>query len=198
MPQIAKQQQQLIQQQHKINMLQQQIQVGSRRRRRRTRPAPLSRLTRVCPVLPQQVNMPYVMIPAFHPSTQPLPVTSEPQMALPLQPIPCKPGENAGSRVRTLAVTPEPPGRPEPLNVQSRSSEAGLLGEGSEKVLSGRAASEPWSPQGRRRIEAPGERRRPRRYQKEPVNPVSSATIWKHLHLRFKLSSAFRQQKGLR
>uniref|UniRef100_H3C721 SRY-box transcription factor 13 n=1 Tax=Tetraodon nigroviridis TaxID=99883 RepID=H3C721_TETNG len=61
--QIAKQQQQLIQQQHKINMLQQQI---------------------------QQVNMPYVMIPAFH-STQPLPVTSEPQMTLPLQPIPCKP-----------------------------------------------------------------------------------------------------------
>uniref|UniRef100_UPI0037E7923D transcription factor SOX-13 n=1 Tax=Semicossyphus pulcher TaxID=241346 RepID=UPI0037E7923D len=62
--QIAKQQQQLIQQQHKINLLQQQI---------------------------QQVNMPYVMIPAFHHNTQPLPVTSEPQMTLPLQPIPCKP-----------------------------------------------------------------------------------------------------------
>ncbi|KAG7458304.1 hypothetical protein JOB18_004043 [Solea senegalensis] len=61
--QIAKQQQQLIQQQHKINLLQQQI----------------------------QVNMPYVMIPAFHHSTQPLPVTSDPQMTLPLQPIPCKP-----------------------------------------------------------------------------------------------------------
>nr|XP_046240809.1 transcription factor SOX-13-like isoform X2 [Scatophagus argus] len=61
--QIAKQQQQLIQQQHKINVLQQQI----------------------------QVNMPYVMIPAFHPNTQHLPVTSEPQMTLPLQPIPCKP-----------------------------------------------------------------------------------------------------------
>ncbi|XP_056887585.1 transcription factor SOX-13-like isoform X3 [Takifugu flavidus] len=61
--QIAKQQQQLIQQQHKINMLQQQI----------------------------QVNMPYVMIPAFHPNAQALPVTSEPQMTLPLQPIPCKP-----------------------------------------------------------------------------------------------------------
>uniref|UniRef100_A0AAQ6INS2 HMG box domain-containing protein n=1 Tax=Anabas testudineus TaxID=64144 RepID=A0AAQ6INS2_ANATE len=61
--QIAKQQQQLIQQQHKINLLQQQI----------------------------QVNMPYVMIPAFHPSTQPLPVTPDPQMTLPLQPIPCKP-----------------------------------------------------------------------------------------------------------
>ncbi|XP_029907900.1 transcription factor SOX-13 isoform X2 [Myripristis murdjan] len=61
--QIAKQQQQLIQQQHKINLLQQQI----------------------------QVNMPYVMIPAFHPNTQPLSVTSDPQMTLPLQPIPCKP-----------------------------------------------------------------------------------------------------------
>ncbi|XP_035803956.2 transcription factor SOX-13-like isoform X3 [Amphiprion ocellaris] len=61
--QIAKQQQQLIQQQHKINLLQQQI----------------------------QVNMPYVMIPAFHPNTQALPVTSDPQMTLPLQPIPCKP-----------------------------------------------------------------------------------------------------------
>ncbi|XP_077060077.1 transcription factor SOX-13 isoform X3 [Siphateles boraxobius] len=64
--QIAKQQQQLIQQQHKINLLQQQI---------------------------QQVNMPYVMIPAFHPNAQPLPVTSEGQMGLPLQPIPCKPVE---------------------------------------------------------------------------------------------------------
>ncbi|XP_069027080.1 transcription factor SOX-13 isoform X2 [Embiotoca jacksoni] len=61
--QIAKQQQQLIQQQHKINLLQQQI----------------------------QVNMPYVMIPAFHANTQTIPVTSDPQMTLPLQPIPCKP-----------------------------------------------------------------------------------------------------------
>ncbi|KAM4588480.1 transcription factor SOX-13 isoform 2-T2 [Odontesthes bonariensis] len=61
--QIAKQQQQLIQQQHKINLLQQQI----------------------------QVNMPYVMIPAFHPNTQSLSVTSDPSMTLPLQPIPCKP-----------------------------------------------------------------------------------------------------------
>ncbi|XP_070405189.1 transcription factor SOX-13 isoform X2 [Nothobranchius furzeri] len=58
--QIAKQQQQLIQQQHKINLLQQQI----------------------------QVNIPYVMIPAFHPNSQPLP---DPPMTLPLQPIPCKP-----------------------------------------------------------------------------------------------------------
>lgn len=62
--QIAKQQQQLIQQQHKINMLQQQI---------------------------QQVNMPYVMIPAFHPSAQALQVTSDPQLTLPLHSIPCKP-----------------------------------------------------------------------------------------------------------
>ncbi|XP_053249165.1 transcription factor SOX-13 isoform X3 [Podarcis raffonei] len=64
--QIAKQQQQLIQQQHKINLLQQQI---------------------------QQVNMPYVMIPAFPPSHQPLSVSPDPQMALPIQPIPCKPVE---------------------------------------------------------------------------------------------------------
>ncbi|KAL1775190.1 transcription factor SOX-13 isoform X1 [Sigmodon hispidus] len=64
--QIAKQQQQLIQQQHKINVLQQQI---------------------------QQVNMPYVMIPAFPPSHQPLPVTPDSQLALPIQPIPCKPVE---------------------------------------------------------------------------------------------------------
>ncbi|XP_062975321.1 transcription factor SOX-13 isoform X2 [Elgaria multicarinata webbii] len=63
--QIAKQQQQLIQQQHKINLLQQQI----------------------------QVNMPYVMIPAFPPSHQPLPVTPDAQMTLPIQPIPCKPVE---------------------------------------------------------------------------------------------------------
>uniref|UniRef100_A0A087XGE2 SRY-box transcription factor 13 n=1 Tax=Poecilia formosa TaxID=48698 RepID=A0A087XGE2_POEFO len=42
-------------------------------------------------VLSQQVNMPYVMIPAFHPNTQTLPVSSDPPMTLPLQPIPCKP-----------------------------------------------------------------------------------------------------------
>ncbi|XP_004578792.2 transcription factor SOX-13 isoform X3 [Ochotona princeps] len=64
--QIAKQQQQLVQQQHKINLLQQQI---------------------------QQVNMPYVMIPAFPPSHQPLPVAPDSQLALPIQPIPCKPVE---------------------------------------------------------------------------------------------------------
>ncbi|KAM9594802.1 transcription factor SOX-13 isoform 9-T11 [Morphnus guianensis] len=76
--QIAKQQQQLIQQQHKINLLQQQI---------------------------QQVNMPYVMIPAFTPSHQPLPVTPDSQLALPIQPIPCKPGERGA------------PGLPQPCGV---------------------------------------------------------------------------------
>ncbi|XP_041944629.1 transcription factor SOX-13-like isoform X3 [Alosa sapidissima] len=76
--QIAKQQQQLIQQQHKINLLQQQI---------------------------QQVNMPYVMIPAFHPSTQQMSVTSESQMGLPIQPIPCKPVEYP----MPLLPSPHPP-----------------------------------------------------------------------------------------
>ncbi|KAI2659028.1 Transcription factor SOX-13 [Labeo rohita] len=88
--QIAKQQQQLIQQQHKINLLQQQI---------------------------QQVNMPYVMIPAFHPNAQPLPVTSEAQMGLPLQPIPCKPVEYP------MPLLPNPHSTP-----VKRSS--GFLGEG--------------------------------------------------------------------
>lgn len=40
--------------------------------------------------------MPYVMIPAFPPSHQPLPVTPDSQLALPIQPIPCKPGERGG------------------------------------------------------------------------------------------------------
>ncbi|KAK0151231.1 Transcription factor SOX-13 [Merluccius polli] len=35
--------------------------------------------------------MPYVMIPAFHPNAQALQVPSDPQLTLPLQPIPCKP-----------------------------------------------------------------------------------------------------------
>ncbi|XP_015230751.1 PREDICTED: transcription factor SOX-13 [Cyprinodon variegatus] len=60
---IAKQQELLIKQQRTINQLQQQI----------------------------QVNMPFLMIPAFHPNSQPLPVTSESQMTYPVQPIPCKP-----------------------------------------------------------------------------------------------------------
>ena len=37
--------------------------------------------------------MPYVMIPAFHRSAQALQVTSDPQLSMPLQPIPCKPGK---------------------------------------------------------------------------------------------------------
>uniref|UniRef100_G3U9J0 SRY-box transcription factor 13 n=1 Tax=Loxodonta africana TaxID=9785 RepID=G3U9J0_LOXAF len=84
--QIAKQQQQLIQQQHKINLLQQQI---------------------------QQVNMPYVMIPAFPPTHQPLPVTPDSQLALPIQPIPCKPGEHQPvflpSRPRSALAMPRMP-----------------------------------------------------------------------------------------
>lgn len=46
--------------------------------------------------------MPYVMIPAFPPSHQPLPVTPDSQLALPIQPIPCKPGE-CGWGARPLA-----------------------------------------------------------------------------------------------
>ncbi|TTB41850.1 Transcription factor SOX-13 [Bagarius yarrelli] len=46
----------------------------------------------------QQVNLPYVMIPAFHPNTQPLPVSSDSQMGLPLQPIPCKPAADEPQR----------------------------------------------------------------------------------------------------
>ncbi|XP_044144339.1 transcription factor SOX-13 isoform X1 [Bufo gargarizans] len=73
--QIAKQQQQLIQQQHKINVLQQQI---------------------------QQVNMPYVMIPAF-PSAQA--VSTDPQMSPLMQQIPCKPVDYPMS----LIHNPTPP-----------------------------------------------------------------------------------------
>ncbi|XP_059573637.1 transcription factor SOX-13 isoform X2 [Alligator mississippiensis] len=80
--QIAKQQQQLIQQQHKINLLQQQI----------------------------QVNMPYVMIPAFPPSHQSLPVAPDSQLALPIQPIPCKPASlSAVEYPVQLLHSPPPP-----------------------------------------------------------------------------------------
>ncbi|XP_048409453.1 transcription factor SOX-13-like isoform X3 [Stegostoma tigrinum] len=75
--QIARQQQQLIQQQHKINLLQQQI---------------------------QQVNLPFVMIPAFPHSPQPLPVTSDPQLGLQMQPgLSCKPSDYG------LQLMPTPP-----------------------------------------------------------------------------------------
>lgn len=58
--------------------------------------------------------MPYVMIPAFPPSHQPLPVTPDSQLALPIQPIPCKPGEwdREGPPLRQLSGdegrSPEP------------------------------------------------------------------------------------------
>ncbi|XP_029550016.1 transcription factor SOX-13 isoform X1 [Salmo trutta] len=98
--QIAKQQQQLIQQQHKINLLQQQI---------------------------QQVNMPYVMIPAFHPNNQQLPVTSDTQMTMPLQPIPCKPVDYPMHLLQNLHSAPmkRPSGTfrqeaSQPLNLTSK------------------------------------------------------------------------------
>ncbi|XP_069798154.1 transcription factor SOX-13-like isoform X3 [Narcine bancroftii] len=69
--QIARQQQQLIQQQHKINLLQQQI---------------------------QQVNLPFLMIPAFPHGPQPLPGTNDAQLGLPIQ---CDYG---------LQLLPTPPG----------------------------------------------------------------------------------------
>ncbi|XP_020346124.1 transcription factor SOX-13 isoform X2 [Oncorhynchus kisutch] len=97
--QIAKQQQQLIQQQHKINLLQQQI----------------------------QVNMPYVMIPAFHPNTQQLPVTADNQMTMPLQPIPCKPVDYPMQLLQNSHSTPvkRPSGTfrqeaSQPLNLTSK------------------------------------------------------------------------------
>ncbi|XP_031424062.1 transcription factor SOX-13 [Clupea harengus] len=107
--QIAKQQQQLIQQQHKINLLQQQI---------------------------QQVNMPYVMIPAFHPSAQAMPVNSDAQMGLPIQPIPCKPVEytmpllssphttsmkrSSGTAFRQVAYRGSPWESTQPLNLTAK------------------------------------------------------------------------------
>ncbi|XP_071993679.1 transcription factor SOX-13 isoform X2 [Engystomops pustulosus] len=92
--QIAKQQQQLIQQQHKINMLQQQI---------------------------QQVNMPYVMIPAF-PPTQAVP--SDPQISPLMQPIPCKPVEYPMQLIHnptpTRASTTGKPEPSQPLNLTAK------------------------------------------------------------------------------
>ncbi|XP_078277123.1 transcription factor SOX-13-like isoform X3 [Rhinoraja longicauda] len=94
--QIARQQQQLVQQQHKINLLQQQI---------------------------QQVNMPFVMIPAFPHSSQPLPVAGDPQLSLSMQPgLSCKPGEY------TLQLLPTPTGArrtsgPSPAHSQEEASQ---------------------------------------------------------------------------
>lgn len=56
--------------------------------------------------------MPYVMIPAFTPSHQPLPVTQDPQIALPIQPIPCKPGELSPQGTWMPAGCPRPPTLP--------------------------------------------------------------------------------------
>lgn len=66
--------------------------------------------------------MPYVMIPAFHPNTQPLPVSSDPQMTLPLQPIPCKPGENTDALIiiQTLCYDPGTSGRLELLSLKPK------------------------------------------------------------------------------
>ncbi|XP_061114346.1 transcription factor SOX-13-like isoform X2 [Conger conger] len=99
--QITRQQQQLIQQQQKINLLQHHI---------------------------QQVNMPYVMIPAFHHNTQPPSATSESQRGLPLQPITCQQREHVEyPRVLSTAqVTPvksvHSQGGGQPLNLTSKLS----------------------------------------------------------------------------
>lgn len=77
----------------------------------------------------QQVNMPYVMIPAFPPSHQPLPVTPDSQLALPIQPIPCKPGEcGRGGPTTCFEIREEGP-----LTLrhsQSINLQCGLLGLG--------------------------------------------------------------------
>jgi len=48
--------------------------------------------------------MPYVMIPAFHPSAQSLTINSDPQMSMPLQPIPCKPGQWSSEQKELAAM----------------------------------------------------------------------------------------------
>ncbi|XP_043932895.1 transcription factor SOX-13 isoform X2 [Protopterus annectens] len=88
--QIAKQQQQLIQQQHKINLLQQQI----------------------------QVNMPYVMIPAFPPNHQALSAPPDPPMGRPIQPIPCKPGVDYPVQVLHTSASSATVKRPSPVHLQ--------------------------------------------------------------------------------
>ncbi|XP_067863732.1 transcription factor SOX-13-like isoform X3 [Heptranchias perlo] len=94
--QIARQQQQLIQQQHKINLLQQQI---------------------------QQVNLPFVMIPAFPHSPQPLPVTSDPQLGLQLQPgLSCKPSDYGLQLMPNPPVARRTPG-PSPAHTQEEASQ---------------------------------------------------------------------------
>ncbi|XP_010223023.1 PREDICTED: transcription factor SOX-13, partial [Tinamus guttatus] len=99
--QIAKQQQQLIQQQHKINLLQQQI---------------------------QQVNMPYVMIPAFTPSHQPLPVTPDSQLALPIQPIPAS--GSPSLKMSGCQALPPSHGATREMQASPSNLPLGFLGEG--------------------------------------------------------------------
>ncbi|XP_010284340.1 PREDICTED: transcription factor SOX-13, partial [Phaethon lepturus] len=82
---------------------QQQEQVGSGPR---GVPQRLPGLSALSPFSLQQVNMPYVMIPAFTPSHQPLPVAPDSQLALPIQPIPCKPVDYP---VQLLERPPSPP-----------------------------------------------------------------------------------------
>ncbi|KFQ73957.1 Transcription factor SOX-13, partial [Phaethon lepturus] len=91
---------------------QQQEQVGSGPR---GVPQRLPGLSALSPFSLQQVNMPYVMIPAFTPSHQPLPVAPDSQLALPIQPIPCKPGERG------------PPALPQPCGVASSPNPSPLL-----------------------------------------------------------------------
>ncbi|XP_067913509.1 transcription factor SOX-13-like isoform X2 [Heterodontus francisci] len=94
--QIARQQQQLIQQQHKINLLQQQI---------------------------QQVNLPFVMIPAFPHSPQPLPVTSDPQLGLQMQPgLSCKPSDYGLQLMPTPPAARRTPG-PSPAHTHEEASQ---------------------------------------------------------------------------
>ncbi|NXP25748.1 SOX13 factor, partial [Scytalopus superciliaris] len=102
--QIAKQQQQLIQQQHKINLLQQQI---------------------------QQVNMPYVMIPAFTPSHQPLPVTPDSLLHSPPPPTLKRP---AGPGHLQMQVQPQSPSLPRAGGLGGASSSPSLKMSGCQSL----------------------------------------------------------------
>uniref|UniRef100_V9KLP7 Transcription factor SOX-13-like protein n=1 Tax=Callorhinchus milii TaxID=7868 RepID=V9KLP7_CALMI len=94
--QIARQQQQLVQQQHKINVLQQQI---------------------------QQVNLPFVMIPAFPHSPQTLQVTSDAQLGLQLQPgLSCKPSDFGLQLMGSSSSAQRTPG-PSPSHTQEETSQ---------------------------------------------------------------------------
>ncbi|XP_051891044.1 transcription factor SOX-13-like [Pristis pectinata] len=119
--QIARQQQQLIQQQHKINLLQQQI---------------------------QQVNLPFVMIPAFPHSPQPLPVTSDPQLGLPIQPgLSCKPSDYGLQLLTTPPGARRTPG-PSPAHSQEEASQPLNL---TAKSKGGDTSKSPSPPQAKHR-----------------------------------------------